>query len=92
MRRLLLIGFVPLSLGVMSGAAFADRMHFNGTDVIRASLSYGAWLLVGIIISLGRWLGWRGRRVAWGSIASALASVIVVLMYLLAPNSPGAWK
>jgi ABC-type uncharacterized transport system permease subunit len=92
MRRLLLIGFVPLSLGVTSGAAFANRLHFNSLDVIRTVLSYAAWLLVGTIISIGRWVGWRGRRIAWGSIAGAVASLVVLLMYLVPRNFTGAWK
>lgn len=85
MRRLLLIGFVPLSLGVVTGSAFADRLRLGGIDAMRVALSYGVWLLAGIMIVGGPIAGWRGRKIAWGNIAGALVSILVVVMYVLTP-------
>ena len=86
MRRLLLIGFVPLSLGIVTGAAFANRMRLGGVDALRIALAYGVWLFVGVLIFGGRAAGWRGRKVAWGTIMGALFSILVVLMYVLSPS------
>jgi ABC-type uncharacterized transport system permease subunit len=86
MRRLLLIGFVPLSLGIVTGAAFANRIRLGGIDALRIALAYGVWLFVGVLIFGGRAAGWRGRKVAWGTIAGALFSILVVLMYVLSPS------
>jgi ABC-type uncharacterized transport system permease subunit len=86
MRRLLLIGFVPLSLGIVTGAAFANRIGFGGVDAMRIVLAYGVWLLAGVMIFGGRIAGWRGRKIAWGNIIGAAVSVLVVLMYVLSPS------
>jgi|GEM_PF-2373024 len=86
MRRLLLVGFVPLSLGVITGAAFANRIGFGGIDAMRIVLSYGVWLLAGVMIFGGRIAGWRGRRIAWGNIIGAGVSVLVVVLYVLNPT------
>jgi ABC-type uncharacterized transport system permease subunit len=86
MRRLLLIGFVPLSLGVITGAAFANRVRLGGLDAMRIVFAYGVWLLAGIMIFGGRVAGWRGRKIAIGNIIGALISIAVVLMYVLSPS------
>ncbi len=86
MRRLLLIGFVPMSLGIVTGAAFANRNDFGGVDAMRTGLAYGVWLLAGVMIFGGRIAGWRGRRIAWGNIIGAAFSILVVLLYVLSPS------
>jgi ABC-type uncharacterized transport system permease subunit len=86
MRRLLIIGFVPLSVGVITGAAFADRVRLGGLDAMRIAFAYGVWLLAGIMIFGGRVAGWRGRKIAMGNIVGALISVLVVVMYVLSPS------
>jgi ABC-type uncharacterized transport system permease subunit len=89
MRRLLLIGFVPLSLGVVTGSAFADRIRLGEIDAMRVVLSYGVWLLAGVMIVGGPIAGWRGRKIAWGNIVGALASILVVVLYVLTPTITG---
>jgi ABC-type uncharacterized transport system permease subunit len=89
MRRLLLIGFVPLSLGVVTGSIFANRIGLGGIEALRVGLSYGVWLLAGVMIVGGPIAGWRGRKIAWGNIIGALASILVVVMYVLAPTITG---
>ncbi len=86
MRRLLLIGFVPLSLGIVTGAAFANRQDFGGVDAMRTVFAYGVWLLAGVMIFGGRIAGWRGRKIAWGNIIGAAASILVVLLYVFSPT------
>ena len=90
MRRLLLVGFVPLSLGVITGATFAHRLRFGGLDAMRIGLSYGVWLMAGAMIIGGPLAGWRGRKIAWGNITGALASVLVVVLYMFTPSFLGA--
>lgn len=89
MRRLLVIGFVPLSLGVTTGAMFAHRLRFGGLDAMRIGLSYGVWLMAGAMIIGGPLAGWRGRRIAWGNIAGALVSLLVVVLYVVTPAFMG---
>jgi ABC-type uncharacterized transport system permease subunit len=90
MRRLLVIGFVPLSLGVTTGAAFAHRVRFGSVDAMRIGLSYGVWLLAGSMIVVGPLAGWRGRKIAWGNITGALVSLLVVVLYVFTPSFIGA--
>ena len=90
MRRLLVIGFVPLSLGVTTGAAFANRLRFGSVDAMRIGLSYGVWLLAGTMIVVGPLAGWRGRKIAWGNITGALVSLLVVVLYVFTPSFIGA--
>jgi ABC-type uncharacterized transport system permease subunit len=85
MRRLLLIGFVPLSLGVTTGATFASRLRFGSFDAMRVGLSYGVWLLAGSMIVVGPLAGWRGRKIAWGNITGAVVSLLVVVLYVVTP-------
>lgn len=92
MRRLLLIGFVPLSLGVVTGAAFARHIRLDGLGAMRVGLAYGVWLLAGVMIVAGPVAGWRGRKIAWGNIAGATVSVVVIVMYVLTPSLLGGLK
>jgi ABC-type uncharacterized transport system permease subunit len=89
MRRLLVIGFVPLSLGVTTGAMFANRLQLGGLDAMRIGLSYGVWLIAGAMIIVGPLAGWRGRMIAWGNIAGALVSLLVFVLYTFTPSLMG---
>jgi ABC-type uncharacterized transport system permease subunit len=89
MRRLLVVGFVPLSLGVTTGAMFAHRLRFGGVDAMRIGLSYGVWLIAGAMIVGGPLAGWRGRKIAWGNIAGAFVSLLVVVLYVFTPSFIG---
>jgi len=83
-RRSLAIGFAPLTIGVVSGAVFASRTALSGVGLLRGVLSYGVWTVVGVLVVLGRVVGWRGRTMAWGAILGALGGLIVVFLYILA--------
>lgn len=74
MFRLILGGWLLLTLSLATGLAFIDNI-FAQHLVHKSTLSIVSWLLFGLLL-LGRWwLGWRGRRaVRWTLIAmTALA-------------------
>ncbi len=88
-HRLLLAGFAPLTVGVMTGAVFAHRVTSGGPELLRAALSYSLWLVAGGLVVLGRLLGWSGRRYAAGALVCALLGLAIVLLYGLSSH-PGA--
>jgi len=57
---------------------------------MRIGLSYGVWLMAGAMIIGGPLAGWRGRKIAWGNITGALASLLVVVLYMFTPSVLGA--
>ncbi|WP_258870904.1 MULTISPECIES: inner membrane protein YpjD [unclassified Wenzhouxiangella] len=77
MFRLILGGWLLLTLSLASGMLFIDNL-FAQHLVHKSALSILSWLLFGLLL-LGRWrLGWRGRRaVRWTLIAMA----VLVLAY-----------
>lgn len=72
MFRLILTGWLLLTLSLVSGLVFVDNL-FAQHLVHKSALSILSWLLFGLLL-LGRWrLGWRGRRaVRWTLIAMTL--------------------
>jgi ABC-type uncharacterized transport system permease subunit len=87
-RRALNVGLGSMTIGVVSGAVFAQRLSFGGIEGLRVTLSYACWLLTALVVVGHRVLGWHGRRVAWGSIVSALLAVALVLLYALTTGGP----
>lgn len=75
MFRLILAGWLLLSLSLASGLVFVDNL-FAQHLVHKSTLSVLSWLLFGLLL-LGRWrLGWRGRRaVRWTLIAMAVLAL-----------------
>lgn len=75
MFRLILAGWLLLTLSLASGLVFVDNL-FAQHLVHKTSLSILSWLLFGLLL-LGRWrLGWRGRRaVRWTLIAMAILAL-----------------
>ncbi|WP_376696452.1 cytochrome C assembly family protein [Wenzhouxiangella sp. EGI_FJ10305] len=75
MFRLILGGWVLLTLSLASGTLFIDNL-FAQHLVHKSALSIISWLLFGFLL-LGRWrLGWRGRRaVRWTLIAMAVLAL-----------------
>ncbi len=75
MFRLILAGWLLLTLSLGSGLVFVDNL-FAQHLVHKTSLSILSWLLFGLLL-LGRWrLGWRGRRaVRWTLIAMAILAL-----------------
>lgn len=85
-HRLLLAGFPLLTLGIVTGAVFASRMH-GSAELARAALAYATWVLVAGVLLLRALAGWRGRRAAYGTLAGVACAVLVFLAYAAA--SPG---
>jgi ABC-type uncharacterized transport system permease subunit len=89
--RLLLVGFPLLTVGLVTGAAFATRMpspHLAGTA--RVALSYATWMVVGGVLVARRVAGWRGHRAAYGAIVGALCILLVVALYVAVPSVGGS--
>jgi HemX protein len=73
-RRLILVGFILLTVGIGSGFAIGN-LASHGTKI---AWSVGVWLLYGFILSAEWWHRISPRRGAWLSVA-ALAIVISTL-------------
>ncbi len=83
-HRLLLIGFPLLTLGIISGTAWAHRLESGSpAEAARALFAYGTWVLFAGVLILRAALGWRGRRAAYLTIAGFLSAVAVLVVYLV---------
>jgi ABC-type uncharacterized transport system permease subunit len=80
-QRLLTLGLGLMTLGVISGAVFAERLSPSGVVAIRVVLSYVCWLIVAGMVVGQRFIGHSGRRVAWGAVMVATMAVTVVVLY-----------
>jgi ABC-type uncharacterized transport system permease subunit len=90
-HRLLLTGFPLLTLGIITGTAWANRIETGGpAEMARALFAYGTWLLFAGVLVLRALLGWRGRRAAYGTIAGFLFAVAVLVVYLVRGPFGGA--
>ncbi len=68
--QLVLLGFVMLSITIGTGAFFSQ----SETGIFFAlrskeGFSLLAWLVVALVVLLRQTIGWRGRRVAWATMA-----------------------
>jgi ABC-type uncharacterized transport system permease subunit len=83
LHRFLLLGFPLLTVGIVSGTFWAQRLEIGGFDeVMRIVLGYLTWLLIGAVLLLRAAAGWRGRRAAWGTLAGLACDVAVLVVYL----------
>ncbi len=81
---LLWTGFALLTLGIVSGTAWAHRIETGSpAEAGRALLAYGSWVLFAGVLVLRAALGWRGRRAAYGTIAGFLLEVAVLVFYFV---------
>ncbi|MFO0660833.1 MAG: cytochrome c biogenesis protein CcsA [Polyangiaceae bacterium] len=86
-HRFLLLGFPLLTLGIVTGTAWAHKLE-SGTaaEILRAAFAYLTWLVFAGVLLLRAAAGWRGRRAALGTIAGFFLTVIVLLVYLVRPG------
>jgi ABC-type uncharacterized transport system permease subunit len=90
-HRLLLIGFPLLTLGIITGTAWAHRIETGSpAEMARALFAYATWVLFAGVLVLRALLGWRGRRAAYGTIAGFLFAVAVLVVYLVRGPLGGA--
>src|SRR5262249_4481459 len=80
--RSVLVGFPLLTVGVITGALWAVRIHPNAPLFSAPqAIALLTWLVFAWVL-LARLLGgWQGRRAAYGTIAGFLCSVAVLVAY-----------
>ncbi len=88
-HRFLLVGFPLLTLGIVSGTAWAHKLEAGtASEVLRAALGYLSWAVFAGVLLLRAGAGWRGRRAAVGTLLGFGVSVLVVVVYLLREGRP----
>lgn len=88
-HRFLLVGFPLLTLGIVTGTAWAHKLEAGtASEVLRAALGYLSWAVFAGVLLLRAAAGWRGRRAAVGTLVGFAVSVLVVVVYLVR-QSPG---
>jgi ABC-type uncharacterized transport system permease subunit len=87
-HRFLLAGFPLLTIGLVTGTLWAQRVAMGAPgEVLRAVVGYVMWLVIAGVLFLRAAAGWRGRRAAYGTIAGFGLAVVAVMFYLLRPGS-----
>jgi ABC-type uncharacterized transport system permease subunit len=90
-HRLLLGSFPLLTLGIVTGTLWTKKIDIGGIfPILHATLGYGAWFICAGVLLLRAGAGWRGRRAAYGTIAAFGFTVILLLLYLWAPQRDAA--
>lgn len=85
-HRFLVAGFLPLTIGVVTGTFWARRLEMGHPDeIMRAVFGYATWLLIALVLVLRAAAGWRGRRAAYGTIAGLACAAVVLIIYLVRP-------
>jgi ABC-type uncharacterized transport system permease subunit len=83
-HRFLLAGFPLLTIGIITGTVWAQRVEMGqASDVLRAVFGYVAWLVIAGVLFLRAAAGWRGRRAAYGTIAGFGFALAVLVLYLV---------
>lgn len=87
-HRFLVAGFPLLTLGIVSGTYWAQKLETGSPDeVMRTIFGYATWLLIAGVLLLRAAAGWRGRRAAYGTIAGLACATAVLVIYLVRPAS-----
>lgn len=82
-HALLLAGFPLLTFGVVTGAAFSEKLGaMHGAPLVRSLLGYATWLVLATVLVLRRTAGVRGRRAAYGTLAGILCLLLVLFVYV----------
>jgi len=85
-HRFLVAGFPLLTLGIVSGTYWAQKLETGSPDeVMRTIFGYATWLLIAGVLLLRAAAGWRGRRAAYGTIAGLACATAVLVIYLVRP-------
>jgi ABC-type uncharacterized transport system permease subunit len=79
-----LAGFPLLTFGVVTGAAFSEKLGaMQGAELVRSLLGYATWILLAGVLILRRTAGMRGRRAAYGTLAGVLCLLLVLVVYVV---------
>jgi ABC-type uncharacterized transport system permease subunit len=82
----LIAGFPLLTLGVITGTYWAQKLELGSPDeVMRTIFGYATWLLIAAVLLLRAGAGWRGRRAAYGTLAGLACVAVVLVIYLVRP-------
>ncbi len=85
-HRFLVAGFPLLTLGIVTGTYWAQKLETGSPDeVMRTVFGYATWLLIGGVLLLRAAAGWRGRRSAYGTILGLCCATAVLVIYLVRP-------
>jgi ABC-type uncharacterized transport system permease subunit len=85
-HRFMLFGFPLLTLGIITGTAWAYRLEAGHADeVLRAAFAYLTWAVFAGVLLMRAAAGWRGRRAALGTITGFFFAVLVLVVYLVRP-------
>lgn len=87
-HRFLIAGFPLLTLGIITGTYWAQKLETGSTDeVMRIVLGYATWLLFAGVLLLRAAVGFRGKRAAYGTIAGFVCAAAVIVIYLVRPEA-----
>jgi ABC-type uncharacterized transport system permease subunit len=87
-HRFLLTGFPLLTLGIITGTVWAQKLEMGTpAEIARALFAYATWMLFASVLIMRAALGWRGRRAAYGTIAGFVFAVAVLVVYLVRGSS-----
>jgi ABC-type uncharacterized transport system permease subunit len=87
-HRFLVAGFPLLTLGIISGTYWAQKLEVGSPDeVMRTVFGYATWLLIAGVLILRVTAGWRGKRAAYGTIAGLFCAAAVLVIYLVRPSA-----
>jgi ABC-type uncharacterized transport system permease subunit len=90
-HRFLLAGFPLLTIGILTGTLWAQKVESGSpADIARAVFGYVSWLLFAGVLLLRAAAGWRGRKAAYGTIAGFGFALLVLVLYLLRSLHPAA--
>ncbi len=83
-HRLLLAGFPLLTFGVVTGAMFMTSLgELTFAAELRIGLAYLSWFLVAGVLVLRAVAGWRGRKMAYGTLAGLVCVLLVIAAYVV---------
>lgn len=89
-NRLVAIGFVLLTAGIVSGVFWLVRGEAHGPGLsLTQALAIVSWLVFGGVLVMRRAAGWRGQRAAIGTLVGFALTTAVLAGYLLRAGSVG---
>lgn len=79
--RFIVLGMPALTVGVITGHVLAARSHRTATLPWQQYFAMIAWVLFAGVLFLRAFAGWRGRRMAIGTVLGFVCTALVLLFY-----------